>query len=176
MSGQANHRRGEVVATLAAEMLRSFGEFRFVAWGCSMVPFIFPGDTLIVQHETPEGASMGDVVLFSRAGCFHAHRLVDKKEEGGTIRLIARGDAVVRDDPPFAESEMIGRVAAVIRGRKRIELDRRPVGSERLLRWITQRSPGSVKWLLRWHSVRARFAANGGGARGELRWQQQESV
>jgi signal peptidase I len=177
MSGQANHRREEVVATLAADMLRSFGEFWFVARGCSMVPSIFPGDTLIVQRETPQDASKGEVVLFAREGRFHAHRLVDKKEEGGAIRLIARGDAVVRDDPPFAESEMIGRVAAVIRGRKRIELDRRPVRSERLLRWIMQRSPGSVKWLLRWYSVRARFAGNAESARVKLaEWQPQESV
>ncbi len=123
MSGQANHRRQDVVANLAAEMLRSFGEFRFVAWGSSMVPSIFPGDTLIVRPETPEGAHRGDIVLFVRGGRFYAHRLVNKAESGPLL-LIARGDALGRNDPPFAESEMLGRVAAVVRGRKRIELDR----------------------------------------------------
>jgi Peptidase S24-like len=162
MSRQANHRRKEVVATLAADILGSFGEFRFVAWGSSMVPSIFPGDTLIVQHETPEGARSGDVVLFVRKGRFYAHRLAHKAKEGGRISLIARGDALHRNDPPFAEKEMLGRVAAVIRGRKRIEIDRHPAAGQQLLQWIVQHSSGALKWLLRWHSVRMRFARNFG--------------
>jgi Peptidase S24-like len=176
MSGQANHRRDEIVVTLAADMLRWFGEFRFIAWGSSMVPSIFPGDTLIVQRETPEGARPGDIVLFVRRARFYAHRLVDKAEEGGPIRLIARGDALRGNDPPFVENEMLGRVGAVVRGRKRIELDRHPATGERLLRWIVQHSSGALKWLLRWHSVRVQFAANADGARGNVRWQPQESV
>lgn len=157
MSEQANHRHEEVVATLAAEILRSFGEFQFVAWGSSMVPSIFPGDTLVVRRETSEGARNGDIMVFVRDGRFYAHRLVDKAEEGGPIRLIARGDALDKNDPPFAQNEMLGRVAVVIRGRKRIELDQHPSVSQRPLRWIVQRSRSSVKLLLRWHSLRTRL-------------------
>ncbi len=176
MSGQANQRREDVVVNLAAEMLRSFGEFRFVAWGSSMVPSIFPRDTLIVQRETPEGARPGDIVLFVRGARFYAHRLVDKAEESGPIRLIARGDALRGNDPPFAENEMLGRVAAVVRGRKRIELDRHPAAGQQLLRWIVQHSSGALKWLLRWHSVRMRFARNSGTARIGAELQRQELV
>lgn len=160
MSGQAHHRRQDqdIVASLATEMLRSFGEFRFVAWGGSMVPSIFPGDTLIVHGEAARTARRGDVVLFFREGRFCAHRLVDKAEEDGFIHLITRGDALGKNDPPFAEDELLGRVAAVIRGRKRIDLGECPAASERLLRWSVQRSRGAVKWLLRWHSLRTRVA------------------
>ena len=99
-----------------------------------------------------------------------------KTEEGGPIRLIARGDALGRNDPPFAENEMLGRVAAVVRGRKRIELDRHPAAGQQLLRWIVQHSSGALKWLLRWHSVRMRFARNSGTAGIGAELQPQESV
>lgn len=158
MSEQANHRYEEIVLTLATEMLRSFGEFRFVAWGSSMVPSIFPGDTLIVRRTSPEGACRGEVVLFAREGRFYAHRLVGKTREGGPIRLIARGDALGKNDPPFAEKELLGRVTAVIRRGKRIELDdAHSAASQRLLQWIVHRYGSSVKWLLRWHLRRARL-------------------
>jgi Peptidase S24-like len=176
MSGQANHRRADVVPSLLAEMLRSFGEFRFVAWGSSMVPSIFPGDTLIVRRGTPEGARSGDVLLFFREGRFYAHRLVGKAEEGGLNRLVARGDAFSRNDPPYAENEMLGHVAAVIRGRKRIELDRHPRAGQRLLRSIVQRSASSVRWLLRWHSVRMRFGRNPSTVGSNVQWQLRESI
>ena len=176
MSGQANHRRAGAVLNLAAEMLRSFGEFRFVAWGSSMVPFILPGDTLVVRRGTPRGARSGEVVLFSREGRFYAHRLVTMAEEGGLIRLIARGDALSRNDPPYAENEMLGHVAAVIRGRKQIDLDRHPAAGQRLLRWIVRRSGGSVRWLLRWHSLRKRLGRDPNTVGSNVEWQPRGSV
>ena len=127
MSEQANHRREEIIVSLAMETLQSFGEFQFVAWGSSMVPSLFPGDTLIIRRAAPEDACNGDVVLFARKGRFHAHRLVDRKMAAdGPIQLITRGDSLDKNDPPFSESELLGRVTAVLRRGKRIELDRHP--------------------------------------------------
>ena len=176
MSEQANQRREDVVVNLAVEMLRSFGEFRFVAWGSSMVPSIFPRDTLIVQRETPEGARPGDIVLFVRGARFYAHRLVDKDRRRRADPPDRARRRSCRNDPPFAENEMLGRVAAVVRGRKRIELDRHPAAGQQLLRWIVQHSSGALKWLLRWHSVRMRFARNSGPAGIGAELQPQESV
>ncbi len=176
MNEQANLRREDAVFSLATEMLRSFAEFRFVAWGSSMVPSILPGDTLVVRRGTPQSTRGGEVALFFRGGRFYAHRLVSKAEEGGRIRLIARGDALSRNDPPYAENEMLGHVAAVIRGGRRIELDRHPAAGQRLLRWIVQRSGSSVRWLLRWHSVRMRLGRDPSPAGRNVQWQPRESV
>jgi signal peptidase I len=158
MSEQANHRHEEVVVTLATEMLRSFGEIPSVVRGASMIPTMFPGDVVVVRRETARTARPGDVMLFFREGFFCAHRLVDKTQEGKSLLLIARGDALGKNDPPFAEKELLGRVTAVIRRGKRIELDGAQVAaSQRLFRWIVQRRGSSVKWLLRWHLLRARL-------------------
>ncbi|MGA9940328.1 MAG: S24/S26 family peptidase [Candidatus Acidiferrales bacterium] len=170
MGAQANHRREDVVLSLAKETLRSFGEFRFVAWGSSMLPSVFPGDTLIVRHETAETAPVGVIVLLARQGRLYAHRLVDKTQESGQLRLIVRGDALSSDDPPFAEDEVLGRVTAVIRRGRRIDLDgKSPAATERLLQWMVRRSESSAKWLLRWHSLRARLSPAPASARDDIR-------
>ena len=166
MSEQAHHRREDVVADLAAEVLREFGEFEFVAWGSSMIPAVFPGDTLIVRSDTPASMCPGDVVLLARARRFYAHRLVNKTEEEGSMRLITRGDALSQDDPPFAQAEMLGRVAGVIRRGKRIDLERHPGKAQKMLRWTVQHSDFATKWLLRWHSLRGRLARNFGSRSG----------
>jgi signal peptidase I len=165
---RAKQSREGIILNLAVEVLRTFGELRFAALGASMLPAIFPGDTLIVRRETARSARRGDVVLFFREGRFCAHRLVDKMEEGGRLSLITRGDALCKNDPPLAENELLGRVTAVVRGWKRIELGEQPAASEVLLRWAVRRSGSAVKWLLRWHSFRTRLAQNSGGAFAEV--------
>jgi signal peptidase I len=158
MSEQAIHRHEEIVVTLATETLRSFGEIRSVVRGASMIPTMFPGDVAVVRRETASAARPGDVILFFREGLFCAHRLVDKTQEGEPIRLIARGDALDKNDPPYAEAELLGRVTALIRRGKRIELDgAHSAASQRLLRWVVRRRGSSVKWLLRWHLLRVRL-------------------
>jgi hypothetical protein len=177
MNEQASHRREDIILSLATEMLRSFGEFQFVAWGSSMVPFLFPGDTLIVRRAEPRDACTGEVVLLARKGRFYAHRLVDRKMAAdGPIQLITRGDALDKNDPPFSETELLGRVTAVLRRGKRIELGRHPAAGQRLLRWVVQRSASSVKWLLRWHSLRARFSRSSTSTRNQTEWQPEGAV
>ena len=40
---------------LAAEVLRSFGTLRFAATGWSMLPSVWPGETLVVDRIEPDG-------------------------------------------------------------------------------------------------------------------------
>ncbi len=165
--GQVHEAREGVVLSLASEVLRTSGGLRFAALGASMVPAIFPGDILIVRRETARRVRCGDVVLCFRAGRFCAHRLIAKLEEGGRLSLVTRGDALRENDPALAESELLGRVTAVVRGRKRIELGGRATAREDLLGWAARRSNGVVKWLVRWNTLRARLARNPGGALAE---------
>ncbi len=150
--------------SLASEVLRTSGGLRFAALGGSMVPTIFPNDILIVRRETARSVHSGDVLLCFRESRFCAHRLVEKREEGERLALITRGDALAQNDAPVTEDEMLGRIEAVVRGRKRIELDGNPSGGELLLRWAVRRSDGVAKWLLRWHALRARLWRNPGVA------------
>jgi len=172
MGGHADHQSEDANLTLATEMLRSFGEVRSVVRGASMVPTLFPGDVLVVHPENAQTARQGDVIVFFRYGLFCAHRLMNKTHEGDSTLLIARGDALSRNDPPFEENEVLGRVTAVIRRGKRIALDSaRRAPSQRLLHWMVRRSEGTVKWLLRWHSLNTRFSRSSVATSDQNRWQ-----
>ncbi len=160
MSGQAHHRREDVVLALATEMLRSFGEVSVRGVGHQHGPHdISRRHSRCSPRDGPRTPAPATL-------CFSFGRVASTRigwsiraEDGPTIRLIARGDALDKNDPPFAENELLGRVAAVIRRGKRIDLDVRASRcGQRLLRWIAQRSDSSVKWLLRWHSLRGRLS------------------
>jgi signal peptidase I len=176
MREQAHDQREDVVVTLAAEILRSFGEVEALVRGASMVPTMFPGDVVVIRRETAQSARLGGVMLFLRNGVFCTHRLIDKTEENGTTRLIARGDALDKNDPPFAEDQLLGQVAVIIRGGKRIDLGRQLTAAQRLLRTIVQRSSVATRWLLRWNSLRGRLAPKSRSGSSRAQWQPQESV
>ena len=69
-----------VKCELAAEVLRSFGTLRFVATGWSMLPSLWPGETLVVEGvgegKDQDRVCVGDIVLVRREGGLCAHRVV----------------------------------------------------------------------------------------------------
>ena len=157
--------RPEAEIELAAEVLRSFGELRFVAHGSSMLPEIYPGDALLVSRMPAASIRCGQVVLASRDGRFFAHRVIRTLEIEGRALLVTRGDALIDEDPPLAEDQVLGRVTAVIRGQKRIEPAAEPSTGRKLLAWAVRNSDGLATWLLRWNSLRNRIARRLGVAR-----------
>ena len=161
MKEQAHDRPEDVVLSLAADVLRSFGELQFRAHGASMLPSIFPGDILIVRRETAHNIRCGDVALVLREGSrLCAHRVIEKTEKDQATFLVTRGDALLTSDPRVGESELLGRVEAVIRGRRRIEMSGAGTWVANPLRWVVRHSDGAAKWLLRWHSLRMFLARN----------------
>ena len=76
---------------------------------------------LCVGHQDAAQAQAGDVVLFGREGRLFAHRVVRKVRSRGECYWITRGDSLTQDDPPVSGEELLGRVTAVVRGRRRID-------------------------------------------------------
>ena len=68
-----------VKCDLASEVLRSFGTLRFAATGWSMLPTIWPGDTLVVERINLDQIQVGEVVLVGRDSRLCAHRLVSQR-------------------------------------------------------------------------------------------------
>jgi hypothetical protein len=141
---------------LAHEVLRSFGDLRFAATGWSMLPSIFPGETLIVERVGGEQVCIGDVVLTGRDGGLRAHRVVSIIGNGDGRQWVTRGDALSVPDPPVKHAELLGRVVYLIRGGKCIpippELDviqavlakivRRSIPAARALVYLNRRHQG----------------------------------
>jgi hypothetical protein len=110
------HVAAAVKCDLASEVLRSFGSLRFRATGWSMLPAIWPGDTLVVERVSRDQAQVGEVVLVGRDGRLCAHRVVSRIESFGSPQWTTQGDAMPAPDRPVIETELLGRVSHLIRG------------------------------------------------------------
>jgi hypothetical protein len=113
----------ELKSGLFVEVLRSFGEARLAVTGTSMLPSVRPGDVLEVHRESVAEVMPGEVVLFER--------------EGRTL-LLTRGDRLKDSDPPVSPEEVLGRVTAIVRGRRRIST--RMTWQRRIACWALRRS------------------------------------
>jgi hypothetical protein len=133
---------------LAAEVLRSFGELRFAATGWSMLPSIWPGETLVVERIDREQVQIGDVVLVQRDGRLCAHRLVWLTEGSNNPRWITQGDALPVSDRPVVESELLGRVAYLIRDGKCIPVPAELSVTQKLLAGIVRHSVPAARALV----------------------------
>jgi signal peptidase I len=100
---------------LTEEVVRKFGTVRLRLTGTSMVPSILPGDLVTVRCARPNEISLGEVVLFSRAGGFAAHRVVARTGIPSESCLITRGDRLRHNDPAVYSSALLGRVESIER-------------------------------------------------------------
>lgn len=141
---------------LAAEILREFSEVQFVARGTSMLPVIYPGDSLTVKSFGAAAPRCGDIVLCRRADEFRVHRIVSILEEGPAAFYVLRGDALTNDDPPVPASALLGRVTSVARREKAVQLNSVQRMHHRFLRSIVRRSKFAAVLLLLWHAMRTR--------------------
>jgi signal peptidase I len=107
-------RHADLVAAAApallADVLRRYGRVRLRATGTSMRPAIAPGDILLVERCAFHTLNPGDIVLFTDRRRIFAHRLLESR---GPF-VVTRGDSNWRPDPPTHESQILGRVSAVL--------------------------------------------------------------
>jgi signal peptidase I len=103
---------------LAAEILRTRSPLHVRAFGTSMLPFIWPGDILEIEHCDAAEIGIGDVIRFMQAGRFVIHRVVAIHNDCGKISWITRGDALTHEDAPVASRLFVGRVCTIRRNNR----------------------------------------------------------
>jgi hypothetical protein len=97
-----------------------------------MLPTIWPGDLLSIEHKSAEETVPGDIVLVAQGSRFIIHRLVEKRE---SLR-ITRGDSMPQQDPPVGKSQVLGKVAAIHRRTEVVAPIPRRSLSNRVLAWM----------------------------------------
>jgi len=133
---------------LEREVLERGGSFRFRARGWSMMPFVHPGDVLLVERVDPARLRPGAIIVFHRAGTTNTvHRLIRKVERDGRVVLIARGDNLNRPDEPIGAEQVLGRVVEIHRDGQRIRLD---TGPGHLLGLLVYRLAPWRPWRYSW--------------------------
>ena len=116
--------------------MRSSGYLRLQVTGWSMLPSVWPGDTLELERTGRDKLSTGDIVLFSRDRRLFAHRIV--RSSGKTIHT--RGDALPYTDPVVFEDALLGRVVCIVRDGKRIRPRKRLSVTQRAVAGIVRSS------------------------------------
>jgi signal peptidase I len=165
MNSTANSVFGPAAALqceLASEVLRSTGHLRMQVTGWSMLPAIWPGDTLLVERTNSDSVSRGDVVLVGRNRRLFVHRVIKKAnsfEQIPKVRIVTQGDAMPRPDPPCSQAELLGKVSFVMRNGRLIEPSKTPGVGNRLVSSLVRRSRSAARMIVGLHGLR--FAARG---------------
>jgi len=138
---------------LAAEVLRSSGALRLQVTGRSMLPTIWPGDTLIIERIQRAAVSDGEIVLFGRDRRLFVHRLISRRSTPATAGILTRGDAMSSPDPPLRESDLLGKVSFILRKDKRIRPRKSLRLPQRAVAAMIQRSDLVARIVLRLHGM-----------------------
>jgi hypothetical protein len=135
---------------LAREVLLSSGFLRLAVTGWSMLPTLWPGDTLLVERCESRAVAEGDIVLFARDRRFFVHRVI-----GSSVgdALQTRGDAMPQADPPVGSGDLLGKIISVLRNGRRLEPARKlPVG-QRAVAAVVQKSELAARALVALHDM-----------------------
>lgn len=141
-----------VAHQLAEQVLRQTGELFLPASGRSMVPAIWPGDAVIVEPASAEDVAAGDIVLFSSACRFVAHRVV-KSDDNGSGLVLTRGDAMAAADSPIRQNEILGRVSFVVRDGQCFRAKKKLRWSQRALAALLRRSETAARVVVGVHGL-----------------------
>lgn len=152
-SKNGNENEQALKCQLATEVLRSSGALRLRVTGWSMLPAIWPGDTLVIERLS-SAISEGDIVLFSRGQRFVAHRVLAKPSASGDSKLQTQGDAVSRPDAPVAVGDLLGKVSVIERNGKCIEPSQRLRLSERTIAAMFRHSEIAARVVVGVHGLR----------------------
>jgi hypothetical protein len=133
---------------LASDVLRTFGKLRFTATGWSMLPSLWPGETLVVERVARDQVRIGDVVLVKREGRLCAHRVIAKAGDSENPQWVTQGDALLLPDRPVSESELLGRVSYLVRGGRCVPVPAKLSAVQNLIAKVVRRSTPAARALV----------------------------
>jgi signal peptidase I len=138
---------------LAGEVLRSSGTLRLKVTGWSMLPSVWPGDTLVIEKADSSAVSAGDIVLFGRDRRLFVHRVITTGNYDPESQVVTRGDAMPAADSPVSRAELMGKISLILRNGRRIEPSKSLGFSERAVATLVQRSEFAARVVVGVHGM-----------------------
>lgn len=108
-------------ARALARQTSAAGHTQILVTGNSMSPLLRAGDAVIVRPANGTELRRGDVLIVEDANGWLTHRLIHATPAG----LLLRGDALTGADRPVPAAVLVGRVCAIKRGARQIDLTAR---------------------------------------------------
>jgi signal peptidase I len=142
-----------VKCELASEVLLSSGKLRLRVTGWSMLPSVWPGDTLLVERIGAEEAREGDIVLFGRGRRLIAHRVAAKAGGSGSA-TITRGDGMPHPDSPVSDADLLGKVSFIVRNGRFIRPSKSLKRPEHAVAAFVRRSRSAARIIVGVHNFR----------------------
>jgi hypothetical protein len=133
---------------LMVDVLRQHGRCRMRVSGTSMLPTLWPGDTVAIEGRSQFEMKVGDIVLYERCGRLFLHRLVALPAERFPGRLVTRGDSMPQADPAVRIESVLGVLTGVRRGEDWVALPGAMPPMTRLAATLLARSSGLVRMAL----------------------------
>ena len=143
-----------VKCELAGEVLRSSGKLRLRVTGWSMLPAVWPGDTLLIERADAATVSPGDIVLFGRDRRLFAHRVTGRSDLAGQAGILTRGDALPYHDPPVPGRDLLGKISSIVRNGKLIQPRKSPHFTARAVAALVRRSEIAARVVVGVHGMR----------------------
>lgn len=134
---------------LILDALRQHGCCRLQVSGTSMLPTLWPGDTVSIENRSLDETAVGDILLYERCGRLFLHRLAAGPTERFPGRLVTRGDSMPHSDPAVRLEAVLGVLAGVRRGRQWAPVPRIASTPSRLAGALLSRSSTLVRWVMR---------------------------
>lgn len=126
--------------------------FKAISW--CMFPIIWAGDSLKIEPIKPQGARIGDIVLYKSKGFAFAHRLIKTYIEKDRLYIVTSGEREYRNNVLFNNfgnyggvpaDNILGKVTEIKRGR----LSFRPDKASESLRSLIQGRLKLSFWILK---------------------------
>ena len=145
------------VCEIFIQALRAGRVVRLRVWGSSMLPSVWPRDTIVVHPLTDWEPFVGQLVLYRRDGRLIAHRIVGCECDGASImRFVTRGDALAGCDEPVTKCQIFGVVNTIVRRGRQLQVSaQQPRG---ILVSTLRHSDLACRLALKIHGILLRFA------------------
>jgi signal peptidase I len=108
---------------LATQILSRGTALRFKARGGSMYPSIEDGSLVEVEPVQASAVRTGDLVLcYGGKNRLIVHRVIDATTQADAVLLVTKGDSARLADRPVHAEDVLGRVVAIYKGGKRVQV------------------------------------------------------
>jgi hypothetical protein len=150
---------------LVKEVLSQSGFVRIRVTGYSMLPSLWPGDTLLIQERRLQEAREGDILVFLRSKRLFAHRFISTADSVENTSFISQGDALPSRDYPGSPSEVLGIVTRIFRRGKNFSPSSHLKPYQRLVGILAWRSNVIARILIHAQSIYSMARRGEGGWR-----------
>ena len=115
---ETNH---NITTQVAKKLISGQRDVQIEVRGWSMLPYLRPGDQIVLSFCAPGDLREGDIVTYeSHLGKWVTHRFLRHMPNGA---LLCKGDAVRKKDPPVRPEEYVGKVVAYQRKGRMVRVE-----------------------------------------------------